>query len=204
MTLKELRRRANEVADELGHAEICTEHFVLALLHPLNESPASEALRSCGISYHSVVEEVARLPTSVTAPQGRVVSSGGGRGVTPLAIRVLARADGIAVGMGSDVRPEHLLLSILWDDVASPVHRILDRQGATRKRILTALSEGGTKVPHISLPKRRRWSEFRPLSPAEYEHVRNELTSTGTRYRVAHKGTQILLSVEQGLGSRDS
>jgi hypothetical protein len=98
--------------------------------------------------------------------------------------RVHARAEGLAVGLGSaEVRDEHELLALLWDP-SSPVGlQLMEKLGATRERVLEELRRVGVEVPKVPLPYRPSWGPTFRLSREEFERLAAELRRLGILYR---------------------
>lgn len=190
------RARSTEVASALGHHWVGVEHLVLALLHPDGDSVARQALLACGVSYEALFSRVSELPEHYTSRPEIPSSPGGGAFVSPEGLAFLARAEGLAAGLGFDeILPEHWLLSLLWDGSSSVAWSIIEDLGATRAQILDALVSLGVKVPMVPIRERRAWTEFRVVSPAEFERVRQRSRRAEVQYRVAYRGDEILLSV---------
>jgi hypothetical protein len=138
-------------AFRLEHSVVGDEHFLLALLHPSQDTAAARALRAGGVSYEVVSQELSRAiresdpPPREFDPESGVCLSGSNR--------LLARTEGLAVGLGDPVpREEHLLLAYLWDtDGEWP----LDRCGTTRQEVYERLAEEGVALPTVPLPPTR-------------------------------------------------
>ena len=197
MKLSELSGRAAEEAERLGHPELDPEHLVLAMLHPEADSTAGRALRACGLTYEAFLREVEDLPPKYlerkgtpVLPRGRIVSREG--------TSLLARAEGLALGLGSArVRIEDVLVALIWREPESMATTILDRLGATRERIREELEALDVDMPSLPLPRRREWEEWRPISREELDRLGAELRSANVLYRVAYQDDQPLVSVEK-------
>ena len=150
--LRELDRLTDLAFDEairLEHSFVGDEHVLLALLHPSQDTAAARALRSCGVSYDVVSDEFARMvresdppPDEFDPEAGIFLSLAGGK--------LVARAEGIAVGLGDPLpREEHLLLAYLWD---SWEEWPLNHCGTTRAAVFERLREEGVAMPSVPLP----------------------------------------------------
>lgn len=174
---------------------------MLAILRLPAGEPAGDALRALGVTDEALAEAIAALPSEYSAREHVSRSPGPGRVVAPEGMMFLGRAEGIAAGLGSSrVLPEHLLLSVLWENVRSVTEELLEHLGASRDRIHNKLVEFGVRVPPVPLPRRLQWTEFRVVSQGEFERTRTDLDRAGTPYRVAHRGNELLLSVSKGVG----
>lgn len=150
--LRELDRimgLAFQEAIRLEHSFVGDEHFLLVLLQPSSETEAARALRSCGVTHEAVSAEFARVmrksdppPRPFDPEAGILLGSGGAR--------LLARAEGLAAGLGDPVpREEHVLLAYLWDYWEE---WLLNHCGTTRAAVYEQLREQGVKVPSVPLP----------------------------------------------------
>jgi ATP-dependent Clp protease ATP-binding subunit ClpA len=201
MKLSELSGRAVQEAERLAHSELDPEHLVLSMLHPEVESTAGRALQACGLTFELFLREIEHLPPKYldrkgtpVPPRGRIVSREG--------TSLLARAEGLALGLGSaHVRTEDVLVAIIWGHPGSMVTQILDRLGATRERIREELELLDVDMPSVPFPRRREWEEWRPISREELDRLGAELRSADTLYRVAYGDDQPLVSVEKARGT---
>lgn len=194
--MQQLHARTTAVASTFGHRWVGIEHFVLAILHPDGDSVARQVLLDCGVSYEALMASVSQLPGHYTTRPEVPSAPGGGAFVSPEGLTFLGRAEGLAAGLGNEsVRPEHWLISLIWDSAGSVALSIIEGLGATRAQILHALVRLGVQVPSVPLPKQRPWSEFRVVSPEEFERVRQRSLQAEVQYRVAYRGDEILLSV---------
>lgn len=172
---------------------------MLALLHPESSTSASMALRAAGASYDAFAEQLATLPADYVDRGYTLRSPAEARVVTPEAREFLGRAEGIAIGHGSaKARPEHLLLSLLWDTVNPVPIAILARLGASREAIVTELNQFDITLPTVELPAISTRLEFRPVSADELDRARAELERAGVGYRIGYRGEQTFLGVAQG------
>lgn len=143
MAASDLLDPAFKEADQLSHGWIGTEHLVLAVLR--EGSVAGKSLRACGVDHDSYRRAVEGLPQDY---RRRWEYQSGGKVVAVDAQLVLARAEGIAAGLGSSiVASEHVVLSLLWERAALVALRLLQRLGATRADILQELKRGGGDPP---------------------------------------------------------
>jgi hypothetical protein len=133
-------------------ASIGEEHLLLALVHPSEVGPAATALRSCGVTYEALRDEVARMygvsdvpPQEVDREAGLILSTSGRA--------LLARAEGLGLGLGDSVpREEHVLMAYLWD---SRDEQLLSRCGTSRAEVYEQLKAQGVTVPAVPPPPTR-------------------------------------------------
>jgi ATP-dependent Clp protease ATP-binding subunit ClpA len=193
---REFTRQSMVAADELGHEHLGPEHFLIALLRI--DGHARTALNACGVTDASLVAEVRRGgPKANTTPppmpmSWRFESRGAGQ--------TMARADGLAVGLGVDLRPEHVLLAILWDPESWPT-QILERLGGTPDRVLEELGRLGVALPTTPPPRRRSWEAPVRVSRDEFERRTADLRAAGILYGFNYQGDEMLLLVERPAGS---
>jgi ATP-dependent Clp protease ATP-binding subunit ClpA len=129
---------ANE-ARELEDGYIGTEHFLLGLAR--GASVASEALRACGVTY----ERLRELHLLRREEHEKEFPRPVGLSPNPRAYTLMGRMDGFAAAAGAAaVRPEHVLLALLWDPDAAGLVR---EAGTTRADVKRALGDRGVAVP---------------------------------------------------------
>ncbi|MDX6554504.1 MAG: hypothetical protein QOD86_699 [Miltoncostaeaceae bacterium] len=185
-------------ADELGDEQLGPEHFLIALLRI--EGHARSALNACGVTDASLLAEVRRGGPKASKPpppmpmRWRFQNRG--------ASQMMARAEGLAVGLGVDFRLEHVLLAILWDSQSWPT-QILDRLGGTPARVLEELGRLGVALPKARPPKRRSWEAPVRVSRDEFERRTAELRAAGILYGFNYAGDEMLLLVERPAGSEE-
>jgi ATP-dependent Clp protease ATP-binding subunit ClpA len=185
--------RADAEAEELRHGWIGAEHLVLALLR--ERSAAGESLRACGVEHGSYRREVEGLPATYLSARPPYWPYG--KSVAFDAQQVLARAEGLAAGLGSTtVESEHILLSLLWARTSLVALALLERLGATRERILGELERRGVRlgVPPPAWPS---WGPFRRISKAEFERLAPELRRQGVLYRYSEQDGDVLISTAE-------
>lgn len=136
---KEVLRKAQEWAIELGHNYVGSEHLLLGLLS-VNEGVASKALENQGISVEDVTEKIEEL-----------IGRGGSGSVmlqdyTPRTKKIIDMSVGEAHSMGTGyVGTEHILMALLKESDCIAV-KILESLGVVGQKlfddILTMLGEG--------------------------------------------------------------
>jgi hypothetical protein len=139
--------RALAEASRLDHGSASVEHLLLALVAPGERSPAAQALHDCSVTYERCASAVSDAAAKPDASR-----RGGEDGVTstPALHELLGRAQGLAAGLGAGaVRPEHMLIALLWDGRSQ---RLLARCGADREAVYRRLGDHGVKLPAASLP----------------------------------------------------
>jgi hypothetical protein len=103
----------------------------------------------------------------------------------------------MAAGLGSvEVRPEHVLLSLVWHPTSLVAVSILEQHGATQPRLLEALTRLGVRVPATSPPTRRKWGPTFSMSRTEFEALATDLRNSGVLYCFNYMGDVVRLSVE--------
>jgi ATP-dependent Clp protease ATP-binding subunit ClpA len=195
---RDFTRQSMAAADELGHDQLGPEHFLIALLRI--EGHARSALNACGVTDASLLAEVRRGGPKASKPPPPMPMSW--RFENRGASQTMARAEGLAVGLGVGVRLEHVLLAILWDS-ESWVTQILERLGATPARLLEELGRLGVALPTARLPKRRTWEAPVRLSRDEFERRTAELRAAGILYGFNYQGDEMLLLVERPADSEE-
>jgi ATP-dependent Clp protease ATP-binding subunit ClpA len=186
---------AHEAAEELGHGWLGAEHLLVALLR---SRVAGEALRECGLRREAAFTDLSNLPDSYRWKTPFAGSAVGTRLVTADAAAVLARAEGVAVGLGSEqVRPEHILLSLIWHPTSDVAITVMERHGATQSRLLEALAHHGFEVPNATPPSRPEWGPMFSISRDQFESLTQELRRAGVLYCFNYMGEAVRISVEQ-------
>jgi ATP-dependent Clp protease ATP-binding subunit ClpB len=131
---------AQKIAERLESPVLDAEHLLDALIEPDDGVPA-ETLRRIGVDVVQFRNEVA----SVLAKRARL--RGGSMSLDPRAKRVLELAEEEARRLGDEyVSTEHLLLGVI--EVGGEARELLERHGANREAVLTALQSvrGGQRV----------------------------------------------------------
>jgi ATP-dependent Clp protease ATP-binding subunit ClpB len=131
---------AQRVAEELSSPVLDAEHILQALVEPDDGVPA-ETLRRIGVDLKAFRDELAGILSR------RAKIQGGSLSLDPRAKRVMELAEEEAKRLGDEyVSTEHLLLAIA--EVPGDGRQLLERHGATREAILTALQSvrGGQRV----------------------------------------------------------
>jgi ATP-dependent Clp protease ATP-binding subunit ClpB len=131
---------AQEAAHGMSSPVLDAEHLLHALIEPDDGVPA-ETLRRMGVDVPALRDELA----GILGRRARI--QGGSLSLDPRAKRVLELAEQEARRLGDEyVSTEHLLLAIV--EVGGEGRELLERHGATRESILTALQSvrGGQRV----------------------------------------------------------
>jgi ATP-dependent Clp protease ATP-binding subunit ClpA len=189
---KESTSQSMAAADELGHEHLGPEHFLIALLRI--DGHAKTALNACGVTDASLLAEIRRVGPKANKPPPPMPMRW--RFQNAAASQTMARAYGLAVGLGVDFRSEHVLLAILWDP-ESWATQILERLGGTPERVLEELGRLGVAIPKASPPKRRSWEAPVRLSRDEFERRTAELRAAGILYGFNYADEEMLLLVER-------
>jgi len=131
---------ARGAAQGMNSPVLDAEHLLHALIEPDDGVPA-ETLRRMGVDLPALRDELA----GILGRRARI--QGGSLSLDPRAKRVLELAEQEARRLGDEyVSTEHLLLAIV--EVGGEGRELLERHGATRESILTALQSvrGGQRV----------------------------------------------------------
>jgi ATP-dependent Clp protease ATP-binding subunit ClpC len=141
-------RLADEEASRYRHAEVRTEHLLLALLQ-LHDCVAARVLGKGRIDLEKVRSEVEKIATD-----GAADSSVDRRALTPGAQKAIACASSAAERLGhSQVGTGHLLLGLL-EEAKGLAFRVLCRLGIGRvganlsrvaERVIAEMNDGGAK-----------------------------------------------------------
>jgi ATP-dependent Clp protease ATP-binding subunit ClpA len=196
--LTDLRVRAYRAATDLGHQCIGSEHLLLALVG--TESASGQALRACGLSRESVLDEISRLPDGYhERRRSGDMPSAGSKQEEPEMRPIQGRAEGLAAGLGSiDVRDEHMLLSLLYEPTSILATRLIEKQGVTGEQILEELRRRGIKVPEVPPPTRPKWGTPFYVSREEFERLTTDLRRRGVLYKFNYKeGDQVIISIDE-------
>ncbi|MBI3745820.1 MAG: AsnC family transcriptional regulator, partial [Chloroflexi bacterium] len=126
---------AQATAQRLESPILDAEHILSALLEPDDGVPA-ETLRRLGVDLPGFRGELA----SILAKRARI--QGGSLTLDPRAKRIIESAEAEARRLGDDfVSTEHLLLGVA--EVGGEGQALLERHGAEREAILSALQDDG-------------------------------------------------------------
>jgi ATP-dependent Clp protease ATP-binding subunit ClpB len=131
---------AQKTAEGMESPVLDVEHLLFALVEPDDGVPA-ETLRRIGVDLPAFRDELA----AILGRRARI--RGGSLSLDPRVRRVLELAEGEARRLGDEyVSTEHLLLGII--EVGGEAHDLLERHGANREAVLTALQSvrGGQRV----------------------------------------------------------
>jgi ATP-dependent Clp protease ATP-binding subunit ClpB len=131
---------AQRLAEELQSPVLDAEHLLAALVEP-DEGVPAETLRRIGVDLKAFREELAGILNR------RAKIQGGSLSLDPRAKRTMELAEDEAKRLGDEyVSTEHLLLAVA--EVGGDGRQLLERHGATREAILTALQSvrGGQRV----------------------------------------------------------
>jgi ATP-dependent Clp protease ATP-binding subunit ClpA len=152
--LEEWRRifsaAVNEAAS-FGARHVMSDHILMALCAPGEDTVAARALQTAGVTYDDLRRTVARVhgkdEKRLPPADEWVYSTGSSSQVEGLAV-------GLAAGLGAeDVRAEHILLAFLWEPMF--LYHLVPDYEATRRAILARLAEEGVRVPAGPLPELR-------------------------------------------------
>jgi ATP-dependent Clp protease ATP-binding subunit ClpA len=184
-------------AEGLGHRRIGSEHLLLALVG--SESTSGQALRACGLSHEAVRDAISRLSNGYHERMRRADISANGKQIEPETQQIYARAEGLAVGFGStDVRYEHVLLSLLYERTSILATRLIEKQGVTGEQILEELRRRGIKVPEVPPPTRPKWGTPFYVSREEFERLTADLRRRGVLYKFNYKeGDRVIISIDE-------
>jgi hypothetical protein len=142
--------RAGQVARELGHGHVGTEHLLLTLV-TTERGIAAEVLRDLGVAPDRI------LSTSCVVPGARIEAPPEGVAVMPRLKQALEHSRRIADGL--DVRTadtEHLLAGIVAVSDSMAVE-ILRRLGVSAADVRAALADRMNAEPQqLGAPRRRR------------------------------------------------
>ena len=131
---------AQQLAERLQSPVLDAEHILSALVEPDDGVPA-ETLRRLGVDLPAFRGELA----AILAKRARL--QGGSLTLDPRAKRVIDRAQEEARRLGDEyTSTEHLLLGVA--EVGGEGHKLLERNGASKEQVLTALQSvrGGQRV----------------------------------------------------------
>jgi ATP-dependent Clp protease ATP-binding subunit ClpB len=131
---------AQQLAERLQSPVLDAEHFLSALVEPDDGVPA-ETLRRLGVDLPAFRGEVA----AILAKRARI--QGGSLTLDARAKRVIERAQEEARRLGDEyTSTEHLLLGVA--EVGGEAQKLLERNGAAKEQLLTALQSvrGGQRV----------------------------------------------------------
>jgi ATP-dependent Clp protease ATP-binding subunit ClpB len=131
---------AQSAATEMESPVLDVEHLLHALVEPDDGVPA-ETLRRIGVDLPAFRDELA----AILGRRARI--RGGSMSLDPRAKRVLELAEQEARRLGDEyVSTEHLLLGVI--EVGGEARDLLDRHGANREAVLSALQSvrGGQRV----------------------------------------------------------
>jgi ATP-dependent Clp protease ATP-binding subunit ClpA len=152
--LEEWRRIFSAAVTEaasFGERHVVSDHVLMALCAPGEDTVAAGALRAAGVTYDELRGTVARVhrkDEKRLAPADEWIYSTGSSS------QVEGLAQGLAAGLGADdVRAEHVLLAFLWEPLL--LYHLVPDYDATRKAVLARLVEEGVRVPAGPLPELR-------------------------------------------------
>lgn len=143
MSLQKMLVGAVSAAEECDHAELGPEHFLVGLSG--DDSAAAKALQRCGLTPERLMEMLRSLPDTYRAKRG--AQTGDGRPLGRDALRTFGRAEGLALGMDSQLRPEHVLAAILLDKKPAVALTCIDRASSSVSRVRQELEKGGFTFP---------------------------------------------------------
>lgn len=144
MLLPEVAAGAALLADELGD-QVIDERILLAPALDGDRSPVRVALEQVGFP----VEEMMPKPGPRHSwPPG---PASVGRIWPPAVFTLMARAEGLAAGLGTVAADEQVVLAALWDPRGA-LSTQLWGHGISRERVVEALAALGVSVPESPLP----------------------------------------------------
>lgn len=196
--------RAFEEARQLGCYRVGAEHLLLALARPDDESPAARALRAAQADFQRIRPVVAdwgaRKAKASGEPRSRDVQLS-----TVSLHQAVARAEGLAAGLGEPgPSAEHALLALLWERERT-VASLLERIGVTRDAVLEALRGEGTRVPDEPLPALRLkidWGEAVAVPSDRLDEIQRRVVAAlprSTPIAVTRDGDQAKLRTVRGV-----
>lgn len=152
--------RAGSEAGSLGLSHAGPDHYLLALLHPDEETPASRVLNAVGADYAQARTTVAaRTPSPTT----RDDEGADWVRLNPAAHQAAGRAEGLAAALGATTASaEHLLLALLWSRDRWLV-RLFQEIGMGRDEVLREMRRQRVKTPDGQLPATREPPDDDPL-----------------------------------------
>jgi hypothetical protein len=149
--------KASEQARLVRSTTVGTEHVLLSLLAPGEDSLATQALVDSGITYELVRARAVQIADSSTR-RGRAFAST----YSPSWYRFVGRVEGLAAGLGAKpIGPEHMLLGLLWEP--HPVHAgFFEEHGTSSRAIQRRLAKLGPTVPPGQPPLKddTRWGDY--------------------------------------------
>ena len=150
---RRLATRAAREASSLGLSYVGPDHFLLALLHPEEDTPASRVLDAGGRGYSKGRATVAaRNARPSVTDEDRVDPW---VYLTPASHQVVGRAEGVAAGLAATtVSAEHLLLALLWDRDRHLAF-LFEEIGTGREALLEEMRHQGIETPDGELPSVR-------------------------------------------------
>ena len=179
----------------MQHRCIAPEHLILAIV--AGRSGAGHALRACGVDGDALRRKMAPLSKIYTS-SARLEGLGPSELVIrPTAMELVARAEGLAMAQGrSSVRPDDLVVALLWDPGTPLVLKLLAQLGATRERVVDALTREGIATPNVPLPDEPAWGAPRTVSTRDFQRIAADLRLRGIRFRCNVKGDRAVISIE--------
>lgn len=192
-----LAAEAHGCAVGCGHHWLGPEHYLAAI--GARDSSAGAALRAGGLDQGRVR---GILEGAVAAGWGRPVRKASALGddvlvATPELNELLARAEGIAIGMdGQPSGDESVLLSLLWARRRGLAHMILEDLNVELCAVLANLRRSGVRVPNVSLPVLARWGPPQLETPESLAEMARTLQSAGRRIRFNPTVGGVRVSVE--------
>jgi len=152
--------RAYEIMQQYRHAQLDTEHVLLAILEQ-TDGPVDRVLDSLHIDIPQIrqrLEDVLEASPKISGPQGVQASQ---MYVTPRVKRLLDRANDEASNLKDEyISTEHLFLSVLGEQESAGARILLD-SGITYHRFTKALQQfrGGRRVTNPNAETRFRTLE---------------------------------------------
>jgi ATP-dependent Clp protease ATP-binding subunit ClpA len=196
MAMEQLFKRAHEAATELGDGWVGAEHLLVALSET---GLTGDALVACGVMREWLINDIRALPNPYESREALPeVAPPGALRATAETNEVLARAEGLAAGLGSaQLGPEHVLLALIWGRRSSAAIHLLEKHGATAQRVVDELSRLEVEVPSVPPPQRPSWGPPFSVYQEDFERLTADLKRAGVLYRFNRKGDEVLMSIEQ-------
>lgn len=146
------------------------------------DSDCARVLLRSGIDKEAVLalneskDEERPVPTTET-PAGSSVL------ITATAGEFLARAAGVAAAYGdARVRSEHLVVALIWTELASRAQRLLQDVPGGRPQLAKDLRAAGIRVPDADPPPWPRWGQRLELAREDAEAYMQVLRDRGQHF----------------------
>jgi hypothetical protein len=152
-------------AEALADGRVGSQHFLLAILAFEGESRAATALTQLGITHDAFAAALAEADDSESSTEGSA-DDAWTSSMTAGAHELLARAEGLAAGLGAEtVTGDHVLIAYVWSPwTAAYLEHFF---GVTHEAIFEQLQVLGVDLPSVPFPPRSRPSGTRVYVPFE-------------------------------------